>query len=491
MKVLLVYPAPPTSHWPVGLWRSRWVPSGLASIAACLLRAGHQVRVHLREERLETFGYDLARADDDYDNLVREFAPDLVGLSAVTPAILDAGELARRAKDIRGGRVLTIVGGPHPSALPEQTLEEFASFDAAAVGEGEGTMVELADRGRPAPDIAGLVYRDGDGGVVRTAPRAARADLDELPPVPYELFNMDFHVAPDRFMIRWLKLPVLNLRTSRGCTHRCRFCAGHVVNGTGVRFHAVGRVLEEMERAVQRFGVRGIHFEDETVGARPDRMMELCDGIRRRGLDRKVVWDCCLRAEQAQPDLLRAMKDAGCIQVEYGFESGSDRSLAALGKRATLEANRRAVRLSREAGLRIFADIMVGLPGETGDDLRQTRAFLRWARPEVIGFALLAPLPGTPLYAELSQDVRSTLRWADYTWFDPPRASLNLTAMPDERFQREYKRMRRYVIEPQALRALLRDSAGDVEDGYVRRQARRRLLRFIVRHPLRALTVPW
>jgi len=177
--------------------------------------------------------------------------------------------------------------------------------------------------------------------------------------------------------------------------------------------------------------------------------------------------------------------------VEYGFESGSDRSLAALGKRATLEANRRAVRLSREAGLRIFADIMAGLPGETGDDLRQTRAFLRWARPEVIGFALLAPLPGTPLYAELSQDVRSTLRWADYTWFDPPRASLNLTAMPDERFRREYRRMRRYVIEPQALRALLRDSAGDLDDGCIRRQARRRLLRFIVRHPLRAMTVPW
>jgi len=183
------------------------------------------------------------------------------------------------------------------------------------------------------------------------------------------------------------------------------------------------------------------------------------------------------------------MRSAGCIQVEYGLESGSDESLRRLGKRSTAEMNRRAVSLAREAHLRVFADIMVGLPGETEADFRATLKFLRWARPEVLSAARLCPLPGTPVYESLAPEVRRSLDWSGYAYIDEPGFRLNLTAMGDERFEGLYRRFQRHFTRPAVMWQFLCDTPpGDAEE---RRGLRRKLRRFIVRHPLRALRVPW
>jgi radical SAM superfamily enzyme YgiQ (UPF0313 family) len=487
MKILLVYPAPPRSDWPRGIFRSQWVPTGIACIATVLRRSGHEVKVYVAEEQLVRNGFDWPAARASLQTLMQEFQPQIVGLSLVTPGVPEGQLAAQDAKTICGPATLVVAGGPHPTALPEHLLQECPQIDVAVIGEGEITLRELAEGG-PGPAVRGIAFRTA-GGIVRTPDRPPVTDLDTLGPPAYDLFGMDYYTSPGRFLIRWLKLAAINIRTSRGCTNRCRFCAGHLISGVGVRFHSIPYVIEQMQVARRRFGVEAVHFEDDTLGADRSRLLELCEQIRRAGLHQQLQWDACLRVDQADSELLNQMKSAGCIQVEYGFESGSSDALRRLGKNATAELNRRAVLLTRQAGLRIFADIMVGLPGETAWDLNQTVKFLRQARPEIIAAGRLFPLPGTPIYQDLSPQERSTLTWGSLSYFEVPGPSVNLTAMSDEELNRAYRRFLKYTVKPQMRWAYLRDTpSGDLA---VRRAMRRKLARFVLRHPLRALRVPW
>jgi len=486
MKVLLIYPAPPRSHWPKGLFRSRWVPSGISMLAGELQRAGHEVRIHVREEHLIKAGFDWAAADAALRAALMEFAPDIVGFSVVTPGVAEAASIASLAKRLGGRDVLTVAGGPHPTALPAKTLAECPDLDVVAIGEGEATLLELAASG-PSPEVAGIAFR-ADGQIVHTPPRTTCSNLDALAPTPYDLYDMGHYAAADRWLIRWLNLSATNIRTSRGCPNRCRFCAAHLVAGLGVRYYSTDYVLAQVRGVLDRFGVEAVLFEDETMGADRARLTALCDGLRGLGAPRRFCWSACLRVDQAEGALLGEMKAAGCVQIEYGFESGSDRMLRRLAKNAGLEANRRAVRLTREAGLRIFANIMVGLPGETEDDFDKTVRFLRWARPDVISAAQLDPLPGTPIYNDLPAATRRGLSWADYAYPDQGLPRVNLTAMPDDRFREKFRKFMKYVVRPAIDRQLLRDTPADRPAE--RRRRRRKVRLFALRHPIRAARLP-
>jgi radical SAM superfamily enzyme YgiQ (UPF0313 family) len=182
------------------------------------------------------------------------------------------------------------------------------------------------------------------------------------------------------------------------------------------------------------------------------------------------------------------MKAAGCIQVEYGFESGSEAGLRSIGKRATVEANLHDVRLTREAGLRVFADIMVGLPGETEQDFKATMDFIRRVNPDVTSFGRLFPLPGTPLYERVPQARRDSLDWAAYTYEQEGPLPFNFTAMPEHRFEKRYRKHLRRFIRPKMTLELLRDT--DARDENTRRALARRFRSFALRHPIRAARIP-
>ncbi len=484
MKILLSYLTPPAAVWPQGRFLSHWVPSGVAQIATQLRAAGHDVQVIVRDEQLARLGFNWAAANRRLIEQVETFRPDLVGLSVSTAAMSECKTLSTMIKAAAAGEVRLIAGGPHPTAMPAETLAECPDVDLVAIGEGEATMVELAG-GAAWDDVAGLAFRR-DGGIVRTPPRRRQRDLDAFEPIAYDLFDMDHYTSPNPWMIRWRTYRAMNLRTSRGCPWRCRFCAGHVTAGLGVRFHSVDRILAQVRRAVETYGVEAILFEDETVGADAERLGALCDGLRREGFDQRIVWSGCLRVDQAQPDLLKTMRDAGCIQIEYGFESGSNRMLQAVNKHTTVELNRRAVRLTREAGLRIFGDFLVNLPGETTEDFDATVAFIRRARVDALGVAVLQPLPGTSIYHELTDDQKRLAHWDGYAYPQQPGFLVNLTAMDDQTFTRRYRRLVHDILRPTLDRQRLRDTPTDPH----RRALRRRVRRFALHHPIRAARLP-
>ena len=485
MRVLLIHPAPPRSHWPRGKFRAHWVPTGLAYISSELRRAGHQVRIFHREEQLVRSGLDWQSCDAQLRSLLKEFEPDMIGISVVTPMMPDAKMISRWAKEICGQRVIVIVGGPHPTALPERTLLECPDIDVVVIGEGEHTMVELADKG-PSKDIAGLAFRQ-NGSIFRSSPRPLERDLDILGPPDYSQFNMDFHLQPNPWLLRWMPGRGMNIHTSRGCTNRCGFCAGHVISGLGVRVHSIGYVLERLLEAV-RFQAKLIVFEDDSLAANRERLLELCEAMRSLDLHKKIRWQCCMRTDQVDAEILTAVKSAGCIQIEYGFESGSDAALKRIDKNTSVELNRRAVRLTRQAGIRIYANIMIGLPGETRKDLKQSLGFVRWAKPDVLSASCMLPLPGTAIYNSLPEQLRNSLNWSDYTYAVDPPAGVNVTAMAEEAFKDHRRRFFKYLVRPVTSLQKLRDMPKDETDE--RSTLQKQILKFALQHPLRFLRLP-
>jgi radical SAM superfamily enzyme YgiQ (UPF0313 family) len=449
-------------------------------MAAVLKRRGHQVRLLAREEQLMKLRMDWDRADAELLTLATDWRPDIVGFSTMTPSMPELARLASLCRQALGPQAMLLAGGPHPTALPHRTLQECPDLDAVALGEAEMTVAELADGAAPIR-TPGLVVRN-DQELTATPPRPHVADVDSLGPPACELLDLKHYATPNPWMIRWLSFSATNIRTSRGCTNRCSFCAGHLVAGAGVRLHSLDYVMDQIAFATDRMNVQAVHFEDDTLAADALRLAELCERMCRAGMDKRLVWDACLRVDQATPELLRTMRRAGCIQIEFGFESGSDAGLAAIGKRATAEMNRRAVTLAREAGLRVFADIMVGLPGETAAEFRRTERFIEWARPEVLSAARLCPLPGTSVYERLSDRQRAALKWEDFAYMNPPAAACNLTAMSDRKLSSMYRSFERRLVRPLTWASMARDTS----DMSLRRRLKRRLRRFALRHPLRA-----
>lgn len=487
MKILLIVPVPPRTSWPQGLFRVWAFDTRLACAATVLRRAGHDVRILRREEQLIRLGFDWDQAEAQLRKTLDEFRPELVVQSVATPAMPEACQIARWVREIVGPQAVNVLCGTHPSGVPDLALTESPDVDAVAVGEYEMTLRDVADHGL-SREIPGLVLRD-DGRFIHTAQRPTVLDVDTLGPPAYDLLDLDFQTRPNPWTIRYLNLSSINIRTSRGCPNRCAFCAEHLVSGLGVRFHSVDYVMEQVRYACDRLGVEGVNFEDDTLGADRERLLAICEALQRGGFHQRLRWGCLMRVDQAEPELLAAMKAAGCIQIEYGFESGSDAVLKGVGKNATVEQNRRAVRLTREAGMRIFADIMVGLPGETREDLEATLRFLRWARPEILSAGRLLPMPGTVLYRRLPEPVRTSLSWEGYSYTPQPGFQINLTNVPDSEFERWYRDFFKYVVKPHNTLALLRDSGRTNEKA--RDQYRRYLRRFTVRHPVRALRLPF
>lgn len=377
-----------------GAVRNTIPPLGLAYLAAVAERDGHEVRI--LDDISITGGESILAA-------AREFQPDVVGCSAVTPAFHTAVEIARLIRELPCEAVF-VVGGAHATAAPQHAAASGA-FDYVVLGEGEATFLELlghlSGKGPDRPDdVAGLAFmRDGE--LVVTSPRARIGDLDSLPFPARHLLPHPKEYHPTQASVRGL--PLAHVMTSRGCPSRCKFC-DRAVFGEQYRTHGVDHVLGEIEETVGRYGVREIRFFDDTFTLGRGRLEKICAGMKK--FRPKLPWTCLTKVTTVDYDMLRMMRLAGCWQVLFGLESGDDRILESLGKNCTVEQNRQAVRAAKRAGLRVRCDFLVGSPHETMESLEAT---LRLAKELPIDFAhfnKFTPYPGTEFYKEMAEQGR-------------------------------------------------------------------------------------
>lgn len=408
MRVLLIQP--PYDLQPDDE-RQALPPLGLAYIAAVLERGGHDVRIIdcVAEgfQRLTALPDGHRRhglCGDDLARAIAESEPRVVGVSCLFSAQAPAAhEVCRLVKQTVAG-ASTVMGGAHPSAVPQDTLRD-PNVDVVVLGEGEHTMLRLVDaleRGEfPPANTDGLAFRCGDE--LRSHPLTQRLhELDTLPLPARHLLPMQSYFkyrAPHGSVVK--RHPCTNMITSRGCPAKCCFCSIHNVWGRRFRYHSAARVIAEIETLVADYGVREIQFEDDNLTLRRRRIQDICRLIVERGID--ITWSTPngVAAYALDEETLALMRAAGCHHITLGVESGSEHTLREIiGKPVQLERVPPIVRACRRLGMGVSAFFVLGFPGETRPQMQQTIDFALSLDVDTANFFIATPYPGTRLYTQ-------------------------------------------------------------------------------------------
>ena len=341
--------------------------------------------------------------------------PQILGLSTVTLTAVFARKLIEGIK-ARRPELRAVVGGHHPSAVPEDLLP---TADAVVIGEGEATLAELVEAylgGSDWSQVPGIAYsRDGQN--FRTAPRGYIQDLDTLPFPARDLLPMHkyFHQYPYRTRTKYYATMV----TSRGCPYNCAFCGVKNLWSRKVRYRGVESCLAEIDELYNRYQVSCIALYDDLFTVDRKRVMEFCHGLIERNYDLK--WGCFARCNTIDRELLQTMKKAGCMELQIGVESGDEDVLKRINKDLKIETVRQAFRLTKEAGLNSKAFFMIGNPGETPQTIQRTIELAKELEPTYAMFSVLIPFPGIPTFDEYkAKGFIKTFDWSRYNWYSDP-----------------------------------------------------------------------
>lgn len=439
MKVSLVNPLAPQIESSVVLGITV-PPLGLAYIAAVLEENGHAVRII----DAQALGISLPQIKRE----IEKDQPDVVGVTSTTPTVREALSTIRTAKEACPNAI-TVMGGPHVSFLPTETLQKCEQLDVACVGEGEQTMLELAqtiERRTSLSNVRGIVYRSGDH-IVKTPPQPLIDDLDSLPFPARHLLPMD------KYTILGKKSIIGHLITSRGCPFNCTFCASSLLFGKRFRGRSPKNVVDEIEQVVSEYNPGSIEFSDDEFTLDRKRAEGICDEIKRRGLS--ILWACSSRVDTVSRDLLRKMKEAGCFLIYYGVESGCQRILNLMRKGTRIKQVIDAIRWTKEVGIETLASYIIGFPGETKKEIEKTITFAKRLNTDYAQFSLATPYPGTELYDSAKEkSFLLTEDWSQYTAGKP--IILNNDCSKEDLMRLLTKAYKSFYLSPRILLRHLR-----------------------------------
>ncbi len=413
-------------------------PLGLAALAAHLKGKGFRVEV------LDLVG--LGIPEEKLPEILRDKSPARVGIGAMTPLFPAARRLARIVKQARPGTVV-IVGGAHPTVSPETCLAE-ENIDFIVRGEGEEVLAALLAGAAP-EGIPGLLYKSplprGEGmkGRVKEQivtptlylpPQGGGAinDLDALPLPDYDSFPVEKYV---RYNESLRGLRGISMLVSRGCPYQCSFCAVHLTMGRKFRIQSPARVVREMAGLQEKYSLEGIWFKDSILNLDPAWAGEFTAEIKKRGL--KIKWQYNTRVDRIDEAEILAEKAAGLVQVDFGIESGSPRSLATLRKGIDLEKIKSAVRLAQKH-VRVSGFFMIGIPGETREDIEMTFNLAQSLKLDKVCVSLYCPLPGSALYDDLKKREEYAGPLADLEKIHFTENPFSFCAVPAEKLRELY-----------------------------------------------------
>lgn len=355
----------------------RFPPLGLGYIAAYLKQ--HNISVDLadctflnREEALEK---------------VRSSDPTIVGIYSMFTMKDKAIQMARL---LRENCKLLVAGGPLPTLNSAVFLHD---FDVVVNGEGEETMLELArevEKGADLSRVRGITFKEKDK-LKSTPSRKVIQSLDNIPFPARELFD---HQAYKNYYAKKFGYTATSMITSRGCPFNCDFCSRPIF-GNELRIRAAANIVDEIE-TVQALGYERVWFADDCFTLNRRRLIGICKEIVHRRI--RIEWECLSRVDTIDREMTERMKRAGCVRVFFGMESGNDSVLSLMKKRATTKQAKEAVYTTKKSGVQVGAFFIVGYPGETNETILDTVRFASSLPLDYLSFTLPYPIPGTPLY---------------------------------------------------------------------------------------------
>ncbi len=404
MRVLMIQPnyhaggAEIAGNWPPG-WVA-YIGGALKAAGFTNLRFVDAMTNHIDDERLE--------------EIIRINAPDVVMATAITPMIYQAQktlELAKRAAP----RAVTVLGGIHPTFMYTQVLGESPSIDYIVRGEGEHIIVELmraiadGDHLRVRSGIRGIAYVE-DGKVVATPARPVIEDLDEL--------------TPDWSLLEWDKYIYVPLNTrvavpnfARGCPFTCRFCSQWKF-WRKYRVRDPKKFVDEIETLVRDHKVGFFILADEEPTIHRKKFVAMCEELIARRLD--VHWGINTRVTDILRDreLLPLFRKAGLVHVSLGTEAAAQLKLDRFRKETTIEENKLAIRLLKEAGMVAEAQFIMGLENETPETIEETYRLAQDWKPDMANWNMYTPWPFAELFEELGERVE-VRDYAKYNFVTP------------------------------------------------------------------------
>lgn len=421
-KIALINPPVPDSKtWvregrcqQVDIWGAPFPPFTLALISTTLLK-----------KNCETIIIDAGPEKKDLAAVLEQcaqFNPNVVIMTLSTPTIdtdlnwfLPA--LKEKFPKIKAGAV-----GVHVSALPQETLEQYSQLDFVILGEPEviaGELLSLPELNEKFFEKqAGVAFRKSSGEVQINTQKDYVEDLDTLGLPDWN--KIDFK----NYMMPIVGKPFSMVHFARGCPHRCAFCTAHVYNGRGFRKRSIPSLIQEIEFNIS-LGVHDFLFWTEMMTADARYLNSFLDALIEKELHKKIRWVCNSRTDTVNPEMLKKMKSAGCWQIAFGFDFGSDRMLTHTkkGGRATVELSKKAAQWAHEAGLVVDGHFMIGYPGETEPEMLKTIDLALDIPLTFSHFYSVVPYPGTDLYKqwleERKQKDQKAVVWSKFDQQDP------------------------------------------------------------------------
>jgi radical SAM superfamily enzyme YgiQ (UPF0313 family) len=438
---------------------------GLGYLAGALLASGYD----------DVTLFDAEVEEELLVSLLARERYDVIGISSPTPLIYEAWEAAALAKE-QGA--ITILGGPHLTLMPDESLQR-DEVDLVVRGEAEETIIEIVQaieavelQGTESPrlclpddpwgEIAGLSYRNLTGKIVHNPARPLPPDIGHIPWPAYHLFKIERYTNLQP-MTDGLDphARAYTLVTSRGCPYQCIYCSKPITGNTW-RARTPEDVVAEWRYLVEDMGATEIGVTDDVWNLKLDRAKEICRLLVAEGLN-QVPWVTVhgMRADHTDAELFQLMKGAGCKRVGFGVESGNQAVLDSIKKQQTLEDVRQAFKQAKAAGLDTMGFFIFGLPADTEESMEDTIRFALELDPDLANFMIAAPYPGTELWEIARRDGRLfSLDWRDYAIHDE-KARYELPTLSPELVERKWhEAYRRFYLRPSRIwrRALSPDT---------------------------------
>lgn len=390
MKVLLINPPYGEVYSKVKSAEGVNPPLGLAYIAAYLRE--NDVDVNILDAHALQIG--LLKLESKMPKF------DVVAVPSVTPSLSSSLEVLRIAKKINP-HCKTIMGGPHISAIPVETMSGHPIIDFGIVGEAEVTILELVktiQREGDYSSVKGIAYRK-NGKINLNKRRPLIENIDELPFPAYDLLPFDKYQQHLHHVSLSKNIPIKPfaiLFSSRGCPYNCSFCASQVIWQRKARFRSVDNVLAEIDMLVNEYNIKVLDIADDIFTMNKKRLYGILDGLIERNYD--LHFNCLSRVDTLDKELLQKMKKAGCYLIRFGVESGNQEMLNRMHKNTSIEQIKRAFKLINKADIASSASFIIGHVGETKQSAEDTIKLAKEINPTLAHFFIAIPLPGTELY---------------------------------------------------------------------------------------------
>lgn len=349
---------------------------------------------------LDTHGFTVQLIDEDIFTTditeeVKSFKPDLIGVSFLTPAYTRARKIIEILKPLFPATKFC-AGGFHASILPRQVVTAL-SLDFCIIGEGELTMLEVCqhiEQKTPFSMVPGICYSTADGQTKLSPPRHLFDNLDVLPLPATRLLPYERYLLPPGLFRGVAMERITTISTSRGCPFHCSYCGGRKLFDGRVRLRSAESIRTELEYLINTHNIRGIWIIDECFTIDRDRAWKIANIIAEYGL----AWGVQTRVDLVDQEIIKHFKQCGCIEINFGVESGVSRILGMLKKGTSVETAAKTFSWCRNVGMRTTANFMIGSPTETEAEMLETFHFAKRLRASYTIFHITTPLPGTELY---------------------------------------------------------------------------------------------